>query len=95
MAHTLKPLGQGVDATRICVRWLGSVCKGGLHLISLYLRDSEALSQLNLDILHSVAATIAELQGPWLVAGDFNMEPSLLRQSGWLELVKGVLHVPQ
>ena len=49
---------------------------------------------MNLDILHSVAAAITELEGPWLVAGDFNMETSLLRQSGWLELVKGVLHVP-
>ena len=50
LAHPLKPLSQDADATRICVRWLGSVCRGGLHLISVYLRDSEGLSQLNLDI---------------------------------------------
>ena len=82
LAHPLKLLSPDADATRICVRWLGSVCRGGLHLISVYLRDSEGLSQANLDILHSVAATISELQGPWLIAGDFNLEPSLLRQSG-------------
>ena len=94
LAHPLKLLSPDADATRICVRWLGSVCRGGLHLISVYLRDSEGLSQANLDILHSVAATISELQGPWLIAGDFNLEPSLLRQSGWLQLVKGVVHAP-
>ena len=28
------------------------------------------------------------------MAGDFNLEPSLLRQSGWMQLVKGVVHTP-
>ena len=70
------------------------MCRDGIHLISVYLRDTEGLSQANLDILHSLAATISELQGPWLIAGDFNLEPSLLRQSGWLQLVKGVVHAP-
>ena len=94
LAHPLKPLSPEADVSRVCVRWLGSVCRGGIHLISVYLRDTEGLSQANLDILHSVAAAISELQGPWLIAGDFNLEPALLRQSGWLQLVKGVVHAP-
>ena len=64
MAQPVKPMALESDVTRFCVRWLGAVCKGGIHLISLYLRDAEGLSQANLDILHCVAAAIAELQGP-------------------------------
>ena len=94
IAHPLKPLAPEADFTRFCIRWLGSVCKGGIHLISIYLSDAEGLSQANLNILHCVAAAISELQGPWLIAGDFNLEPSLLRQSGWLQLMKGVVHAP-
>ena len=94
LAQPVTALEPGADATRFCIRWLGSVCRGGLHLISIYLRHSEGLSLANLDIVHSVAAAISDLKGPWLVAGDFNLEPSLLRQSGWMQLVKGVVHAP-
>ena len=94
LAQPVKAMDPEADISRFCVRWLGAVCRGGIHLISVYLRDSEGLSQANFDILHSVAAAIAELQGPWLLAGDFNVEPSLLRQSGWLQLDKGVVHAP-
>ena len=94
LAQPLRPMDHQADVTRFCIRWLGSVCRGGIHLISIYLRDAEGLSQANLDILHCVAAAIAELQGPWLIAGDFNLEPCLLRQSGWLQLVSGVVHAP-
>ena len=94
LAHPVETSDHAADTPRWCVRWLGSVCRGGLHLISIYLRHSEGLSPANLDILHSVAAAISALKGPWLVAGDFNLEPSLLRQSGWMQLVKGVVHAP-
>ena len=95
LAQTLKPLAPEADVTRFCVRWLGAVCRGGIHLVSVYLHDAEGLSQANLDILHGVAGALAELQGPWRIAGDFKFEPDLLRPSGWLQLVGGVVHAPR
>ena len=94
MAQSANSRDQEAEDSRFCIRWLGAVCRGGLHLVSVYLRDSEGLSQANLDILHHVAAAISGLQGPWLIAGDFNIEPNLIRQSGWLQLVRGVVHAP-
>ena len=46
----------------------------------------EGLSQRNLDLLQCLAGVLARLQGPWIVAGDFNMVPDTLRSSGWLAL---------
>ena len=79
---------------RVHVRWMGSVCRGGLHLISAYLWTVEGLSKRNLDLLQCLAAILAGIQGPWMVAGDFNVTPEVLRASGWLSLVRGVIHTP-
>ena len=64
-----------MDTSRIVVRWLGTMCRGGVHLISVYLFFGEGLSQRNVDLLQSIAGVIGELQGPWIVAGDFNLTP--------------------
>ena len=34
------------------------------------------------------------MKGPWIIGGDFNMTPSELEDSGWLETVKGVVVAP-
>ena len=40
VAQPLRPMDHQADVTRFCIRWLGSVCRGGIHLISIYLRDA-------------------------------------------------------
>ncbi len=80
--------------SRVQVRWMGALCRGGLHLVSVYLWTSEGLSQRNLDLLQCLAGVLAAIRGPWLLAGDFNVPPESLRESGWLTLVKGVVHAP-
>ena len=80
--------------TRVLVRWMGAVCRGGLHLVSVYLWTAEGLSQRNLDLLQCLAGVLAGLRGPWIVAGDFNVTPDVLQSSGWPSLVCGVVHAP-
>ena len=80
--------------SRVQVRWMGAVCRGGLHLVSVYLWHTEGLSQRNLDLLQCLAGVLRQLRGPWIVGGDFNLTPDMLRTSGWLFLVNGVLHSP-
>ncbi len=70
------------------------MCKGGLHVVSVYLHDAEGLTQRNLDILQSLAGTLQAIRGPWVVAGDWNMPPNELASSGWLSLVGGVAFTP-
>ena len=83
-----------VDRSRIIVRWLGTVCRGGIHLVSVYLYFGEGLSQRNIDLMQSIAGIVGELRGPWILAGDFNLTPEDVRGTGWLELLNGVLHAP-
>ena len=80
---------------RICCAHVGAICKGGVHFVSLYFWNSEGLSKRNLDLMHYAAQVISSLQGPWIVSADFNMSPSVLRSSGWLNLVKGKLFEPE
>ena len=68
--------------------------KGGVSFVSLYLHDSEGLSEKNLEVLEAAAAFLASIRGPWVVAADWNMTPETLTASGWPELVGGRLHVP-
>ena len=52
------------------IAWIGAVCRGGIHAGSIYLRNSEGLSERNLAILEEVARVVAGLRGPWLIGGD-------------------------
>ena len=78
----------------IAAAWIGGVIRGGIHCVSVYLRDSEGLSEANLAILTQLAALLKSLSGPWLVGGDWNLQPELLRDARWLDLVHGTVHAP-
>ena len=71
-----------VDPTRVSVRWVGSICRGGLHMISMYVRNNKGLFLFNLDLMQAIAGIILDVQGPWLIAGDFNMTPEMVSQTG-------------
>ena len=76
---------------RVQAAWVGSMCRGGFYFISCYLYCAEGLSSRNLDLLHHIAGVAAALDGPWVIGGDFNIAPDILRASGWLALVRGVI----
>ena len=76
------------------MRWVGTLCRGGVHLISVYLFFGEGLSCRNIDLLQAIAGVIGELRGPWILAGDFNITPQDLISTGWLQLVGGTVHAP-
>ncbi len=88
-------IGDGILAGRYMRRWCGAVCRGGIHVGPVYLRSAEGPSQENLDILEEIAADLAQVRGPWVLAGDFNLTPAQLVATGWLELVRGVLIAPK
>eukprot|EP00973_Karenia_brevis_P061213 8511242-Karenia_brevis.AAC.1 len=77
--------------SRLKVTWMGAFCKGGMHLLTLYLWHSEGPSCRNLDLLQAAAGVIRQLRGPWVIAADWNMCPNTLRGTGFLELVHGCI----
>ena len=70
------------------------MCRGGIHLVSVYLWNGEGLSKRNLDLLHCLAQVLTTLDGPWILGGDFNLTPELLGECGWLQLARGVAFAP-
>eukprot|EP00973_Karenia_brevis_P068763 9559962-Karenia_brevis.AAC.1 len=66
---------------RVHCRHVGAVCKGGIYLVSIYLWTKEGLSKRNLDLLQAVAQVISQLRAPWVLAGDWNIEPAALEKS--------------
>ena len=62
--------------------------------LSIWLKDSEGLSETNIELLHQVQIILSVLKGPWLIAADWNMEPQVLQSSRWLEVIGGVIRAP-
>ena len=66
----------------------------GCTLISCYLRHSEGLSADNQVLLEQLAGELAQIDGPWIVGMDGNMDPEILQSSRWPDLVGAVLIAP-
>ena len=63
---------------------------GGFHCGSLYLRDGIGLGhEINMKILHSTAARVNALQGPFVLSADWNGTPEELEATGFLRLTGG------
>jgi len=80
---------------RIHVAKVSALLKGGFYSLSVYLQDGVGLSELNLSLLQEVACVAKSLNGPWVLAGDFNMEPATLAASGFLQLAGGHIVAPK
>ena len=69
--------------------------RGGFHLGSIWLFDSQGASQQNLAVLGAAAEQLALLRGPWVIGGDWNMPPHDLAATGWPDLVGGTIVAPE
>ncbi len=78
-------------AHRIQLAWTASILRGGLHLGSVWLKDTEGMSPTNLAILDAITEALGRLHGPWVLGGDWNVTPAELTASGWLNVVDGII----
>ena len=58
--------------------------KGGIQIFSVYLIDTVGINEANKKVLDAIAATILTLSGPWIIAGDWNVNPDVLVGSGFV-----------
>ena len=63
-------------------------------MISVYLKDSVGMNAENKLVCEHVAAAVRCLDGPCVMAGDWNMEPDTLAKSGFLGMVNGTVFAP-
>ena len=85
----------GPEPSRVGIRRIGAVCPGGLHVGSCYLTSAVGVTaSCNLKLLESLAFVLSRIRGPWVLAGDWNCTPQELTDTGWLQLVGGVVVAP-
>ena len=70
--------------------WVAAVCRGGVAVGSVWLKDSEGLSDFNMYLLGRVAQRLAGLRMPWVLGGDWNPTPELLTKSGFLGITDDI-----
>jgi len=66
--------------SRIASAWVNTSRKGGFHVITVYLWTAEGMTPRNIEIMAEVSKLTKVLRGPWVVAGDFNVNPEALKQ---------------
>ena len=76
---------------RIAFSWIDGVQRGGIHCGSIWLHDSQGLSDANMSLLEEAAVALRSCSGGWVLGGDWNMSPELLRASKWLDIVEGTI----
>ena len=80
--------------SRILARHVNAMLKGGVTLVTVYLEQGVKASGLNLWLLEALAVFCLGFDGPWIAMGDWNMEPTELARSGWVDLVGGKVVAP-
>ena len=81
---------------RFVINKVAAICKRGIHIGSLYLTDTVGPSSPdNLKLLDYVASVLMAIKGPWIIGGDFNCTPQQLIETGFVELVGGVVQAPR
>ena len=67
---------------------------GGFHCGSLYFHDGVGIGhELNTKVLNGTATRVKALQGPFVLAADWNCTPKELAATGFLKLIGGhVVH---
>eukprot|EP00971_Amphidinium_carterae_P322457 6408680-Amphidinium_carterae.1 len=76
--------GQGLLEGRTCAAKIGGLVPGGLTVGSVYLLSGATLTE-QLPYLTELAIWIRTFTGPFILGGDWQMEPSDLESLGWLE----------
>ena len=95
LAPVEEELAGGEQSHRIAAAWVDGVLKGGILCISVYLKDGVGLNDSNTKVLDEVLVTAKAAGLPFIIAGDWNVQPEDLERAGWLETLKAVAICPQ
>ena len=86
--------GVVIEEGRAVSGYIPSFRRGGLTVVSCYLRHSVGWDADNAATCRAVAQHLGGCPGEWIWGGDFNMEPSTLNHEGWLHKMGAVVAAP-
>ena len=90
----LAPGGPEEVPARMVAGLVNAIVPGGLVVVSLYLKDGVKATGPNLEYLQILGAYLTQCKRPWVVAGDWNLNPSELKACGWLTQLSGDIIAP-
>ena len=64
------PLPDALFGHRLSISMVNGVCRGGLAVGSVYLKDSHGMSDFNRAVLDELTQRLGRLRVPWVVGGD-------------------------
>ena len=65
-------------------------CSACWENVSLYLRDTEGLNgPTNAEVLASLVAFVRTLPEPWIILGDWNLDPTEVQDSTLIQVMRG------
>eukprot|EP00959_Pyramimonas_sp_CCMP1952_P278570 5824408-Pyramimonas_sp.AAC.1 len=67
---------------------------GNVVVVAIYLWPGLSTSGHNQSILISLGALLSALADPWIVVGDWNLEPAAFIRSGWPSKLQGEILYP-
>jgi hypothetical protein len=75
--------------------WLpeGVFSDGFLNVVA-YLVDTVGLDGTNRNLMQQIAAVLYALGKPFVILADWNFNPEVLHQYGWLQTIKGYVVAP-
>ena len=76
---------------RLMAGWSPLAMAGGCMVINSYWWCGEGLSIRNLSLMDAIKDLVTFYAQPYVLGADFNLEPALLEETGWLKDIGGVL----
>ena len=93
MAHVESDIPADLKP-RLTATWVGALIKGGCTFICIYPWTVEGLTDRNASLLNVLVQLVRSITGPWIVGGDWNMNPEVVTEAGWPARLKGVIYAP-
>ena len=75
MGIAAVPAQDSLFEHRIAISMVNGICRGGLAVGSIYLKDSHGLSDFNRAVLEQLAQQLGRLRVPWVVGGIGTSHP--------------------
>ena len=80
---------------RVLALFHSGIAPGGTLIISVYLHTGAGLTQENWQILSTIGQWLTSQALPFVIGGDFQVEPAQLEDSGWVRAIGGFVVAPQ
>ena len=90
-----RKFGYSVVPGRAAFGHVAVLVKGGFALASVYLVTTTGFGPENLGILRDLGVALLDCGLPFVIGGDFEVDPRVLMETGWLAAISATIIAPK